>query len=457
MNAESDPVRTQLEERRLRELRHALQEERCLRKSADDARLRANTELAAMMQLHQLSTRLLTQAELSPLLEEVLDAAISLMNADFGNVQLYDDTTGALKIVAQRGFTHEFLDYFASVREGSSACGVAMQRRERVIVEDVLEDGTFTSCLNIAAAAGFRAVTCTPLCGSSGDILGMLSTHFRRPHRPTRAELQLLDLYASQAAQLIEHKQAQKALTDARVELARMMRVMMMGELVASIAHEIKQPLAAVVANASACAHWLDQCPPDIDEATEAVARIIRDANRASESIVRIRTLLQRGVVQKSAVDINEVIAEVAATVQSEIRDRGVSLCRVRDTTLPLVAADRVQLQQVVLNLVMNALDALNPVTQRARVLRIDVSRHGTHALQVSVRDSGVGLRPEHREQAFSAFHTTKPTGLGMGLAISRSIVEAHGGRLWATPNDNYGETFHFTLPFADLPDTPPA
>jgi signal transduction histidine kinase len=222
-----------------------------------------------------------------------------------------------------------------------------------------------------------------------------------------------------------------------------------MGELAASIAHEVKQPLAAVVTNGNACARWLAAIPPNLREANRTIERIVRDANRAAEILTRIRTFLKRGPLQRAQFDVNEVIADVIVTVQGEFRAKEVSLVLPQPDLRPPVHADRVQLQQVILNLVMNAIDALRPVTDRARVLEILTARHSADLLRISVRDSGVGLDPEHRERIFDAFHTSKPEGMGMGLAISRSIVETHGGRLWATPNEGPGATFHLTLPLA--------
>jgi C4-dicarboxylate-specific signal transduction histidine kinase len=220
-----------------------------------------------------------------------------------------------------------------------------------------------------------------------------------------------------------------------------------LGELAASIALEINQPLAAVVTNGNACARWLTATPPDLREAHDAANRIVRDANRAAEVIKRIRAFLQRGTAQRAAMDVNEVVSEVIAMVQGEIRSHGVSPRIATAAGLPPVSGDRVQVQQVILNLVMNAIDAMRPVTDRARVLEIGAARHGADLLCISVRDSGVGLDPGERERIFDAFHTTKPDGMGMGLAISRSIVEAHGGRLWAMPNEGPGEIFQLTLP----------
>jgi PAS domain S-box-containing protein len=244
-----------------------------------------------------------------------------------------------------------------------------------------------------------------------------------------------------------EQKRTAVALATTRAELARMTRVTTMGELAASIAHEVNQPLAAVVANGNACRRWLAARPPNMREADTALRCILEDASRASDVISRIRGFLKRGESRKAPLEVNDVIREVISLVQGEARTRGVSLRVESAADLPPVAADRVQLQQVILNLVMNAIEAMARVTDRARVLEVRSERHRSDTVLVAVRDSGVGLDPEHRVRIFDAFYTTKPEGMGMGLAISRSIVEAHGGRLWAIPNDGPGTTFQFTLP----------
>ena len=206
------------------------------------------------------------------------------------------------------------------------------------------------------------------------------------------------------------------------------------------------------VANGHACARWLAAKPPNLPEANEAVQRIVRDANRASEIVSRIRTFLKRGAPHRTELDLGEVVREVIGMVQGEARARNVSLRVEAAADLPPVVADRVALQQVILNLVMNAIEAMSAVEERDRVVEVGADKHGADAVRVAVRDSGVGLDPKRRNRIFDAFYTTKPEGMGMGLAISRSIVETHGGRLWATANEIAGETFQFTLPLAARP-----
>ena len=246
--------------------------------------------------------------------------------------------------------------------------------------------------------------------------------------------------------QLTERKRADEALREAQVELAHVTRVTTIGGLAAAIAHAINQPLAAVITNGSACLRWLAGTTPNLDEARQAVGRIIRDGNRASDVIAKIRALLRKTGTEKERLDMNDVIREVVALAQSEIRRNGVALRAQLEGNIPPVLGDRVQLQQVVLNLIMNGIEAMSAVGDRPRELIISTQSGEIDQVHVTVQDSGIGLDPKSMERIFDAFYTTKSEGMGMGLAISRSIVENHDGRLWAVPNDGPGATFQFTL-----------
>lgn len=668
------------------------------RKRAEEELTRLKDELAsdleAMKGLHELSRRLLVATELQPLLEGVLDATMALLNADFGNIQLYDPTSGALKIVAQRGFKQDFLDYFDSLHEGTASCGAALKLGERVIVEDVETDPVFAPHLEIVASAGYRAVQSTPLFSRSGEPLGMLSTHFREPHRPSDRELRVTDLYARQASEMIERKraeeqlayharllenvhdaviatderlsitawnkaaqgmygwtadevmgrniweavpvemseeqraeafkaladtgrfsveaityckdgapvyvegitialrgeqgeitgyvnirrdiskrkraeealkeshgrienvlesitedfytvdrewrftyineralhsaqrglreklrredllgksvwecfpelvgtvfyqkyheamreqkaveleaysplrgrwaevhaypsedglsvhildvterkQAEEALLEAQAELAHASRVATMGEMTALIAHEINQPLAAIVTNGQTVLRLLARAAPDLAGMREAVEAMIGDGLRAAEVIKQIRALMRKTVAEKVPVNINEIIQEVIALTASEMAKNRGSLEMELEPDLPKIMGNRVQLQQVLLNLILNANEAMSGAEWQPRELLIGSEQSKPVEVLVSVRDSGCGFDPQTAERIFDPFFTTKPNegGLGLGLSISRTIIEAHGGRLWATPNEGKGVTFRFTLP----------
>jgi len=268
------------------------------------------------------------------------------------------------------------------------------------------------------------------------------------PVRDARGEVYRL---AGIAEDITERKQAEQALQESQTALARVARIATMGELTASIAHEINQPLAAVATNASASLHWLAVQPPNLAEAREAMANAMKEANRASGVIARIRALLKKASPELQPVDMNEVIREVLALVRSELIRGGVTAKTKLAPGLPAVLGDRVQLQQVVLNLIMNAIDAMITISDRPRTLLIKSAKDAEGVL-IQVQDSGKGLDPEHSDRMFESFFTTKPEGIGIGLSISSSIVEAHGGSLSAKPGASYGATFEFTLPRADYP-----
>jgi len=242
-------------------------------------------------------------------------------------------------------------------------------------------------------------------------------------------------------------RQAQEALRNTQTEFAHMTRVMTMGELTASIAHEVNQPLGAIVTSAAAGARWLATKPPQIDKARRALERIASDGKRAAEVIRRIRALMKRQAPRKEWVDINETIREVIELAQYQLRRSEILVEKRLGHDLPLVRCDRVQLQQVLLNLIINAIEAMSGINQRPRELAIVSISDRPDAVSVEVRDSGTGLDPEHAPHLFEPFYTTKAEGLGVGLSISRSILEAHGGALVVGANAPHGTVFSFSLP----------
>ena len=275
----------------------------------------------------------------------------------------------------------------------------------------------------------------------------------------------VLDLSEQKRAEN-ERKRAEEAVQKAQAELAHVTRVAALGELTASIAHEISQPLAAVVTNANASLRWLSRDSPNLAEACEAIRRVIRDGNRAGDVISRTRALFKKAGTTKERLDINEAIKEVLILAQSEVQRNRVSLETQLVDDLPPIMGDRTQVQQVMLNLLINAIEAMSGVGEGPRELWLSSEKfvevagesegtgadraladaEWTHVL-ITVRDSGPGVDPKSLDRLFDAFYTTKPQGMGMGLAISRSIIEAHGGRLWAMANASRGAVFRFTLP----------
>ncbi len=246
-----------------------------------------------------------------------------------------------------------------------------------------------------------------------------------------------------------ELRQQEARLRDAQLQLAHANRVTATGQLAASIAHEVSQPIAAALTNANAASRWLAAAPPNLAEAGQALGRIIRDGRRASDIIGRIRALVRQATPSNDKLDFNEVTAEVVALARSELRSSGTALQTQLADDVPLVAGDRIQLQQVMLNLILNALEAMSGSSATARGLLIRTEQDGLGNLRVTVQDSGPGLDPASADRLFDPFYTTKPGGMGMGLSICRSIIEAHGGRIGATTDGSRGAVFWFILPRA--------
>ncbi len=269
---------------------------------------------------------------------------------------------------------------------------------------------------------------------------------------PLRDELGKVVKWYGTTTDIEERKRTEAALQESQAALARVARIATMGELTASIAHEINQPLGAMVTNGSAALQWLTGQPPDLVEAREAVEEAIREANRASEVIGRIRALLQKAPPQMERLEVNAVIREVLALAKHELVRSGVTVRMDLAPDVPAVLGDRVQLRQVMLNLILNAIEAMNMITDRRRELFITSAKHSEGVL-IKVQDSGKGLDPEYSDRIFDTFFTIKPGGIGMGLSISRSIVEAHGGSLSPRSGASQGAIFEFTLPNADLAD----
>jgi signal transduction histidine kinase len=251
-------------------------------------------------------------------------------------------------------------------------------------------------------------------------------------------------------ASLSEQKRAEEALRHAQAELARISRVTALGELSASIAHEIRQPLGAIVASAAACLNWLHTDPVDLKDVREALDDIVKDGNRAADILSRIRALLSRSVVLKESCDLTAVVQDTLPLIRADFVRYGIDWHTSCESDLPRVLADRIQLQQVLLNLLMNAAEACRELPPERRRLTVHASveyRDGLPWVVLEVEDSGIGFREVDTARVFEAFYSTKPGGLGMGLSISRSIIEGHGGRLWASTNADHGVTMHFALP----------
>jgi hypothetical protein len=327
-------------------------------------------------------------------------------------------------------------------------CGIAATENVQVVSENFDTDPRW--CASPVRAHvrehGLCAVWSTPICTRRGDVLGTLCIYQRQPAIPLPHHQDIIARATHIASIAIERVRGEEALDKVRSDLTHVSRVMSLGALAASIAHEVNQPLSGIVTNANTCLRMLATEPPSIEGAVETARRTIRDGNRASEVIARLRALFQRKDFAADVVNINQAAREVAALSSHDLARRGITLVTDLCENLPEVFADRVQLQQVILNLLLNAADALSAVDRADRRIVLSTTTEGECVI-VSVRDNGVGLDPDELTKVFEAFYTTKHDGMGIGLAVSRSIIERHQGRLWAAANRDGGATFSFALP----------
>jgi len=424
------------------------------RKQSEDNLARLNRTLQTLYQCNQALVHATDESELLQTVCRILVEVGRVRMAWVGYREL--DLEKSIRPVAQAGYDEGYVESVKATWEdterGHGPTGTAIRTGKPTWTKNIETDSSIAPWRDEALKRGYRSNISLPLM-SDGKPFGALTLYAEQSSAFDERAVELFTELADNLAYGVtalrtraERSRAEHALREAQGELAHVGRVMIMGELTASIAHEINQPLAAVVANANACFRWLANPTPNLDEARDAISRIVRDGNRASDVIRRIRALVQKGDTEKTLLDINEVIQEVVSLTHSEIQKSGVVLKMNLAASLPRVSGDRIQLQQVILNLVMNAIEAMNTVTDRPREMIIRSSAHESDKVLVAVQDSGVGIDSQNLDKIFDTFYTTKSQGMGMGLAISRSIVENHGGRLWAVPNDGPGATFQFTL-----------
>ncbi len=294
--------------------------------------------------------------------------------------------------------------------------------------------------------AGFRSTLVVPLL-KGGEIVGTITLCRKQLQPFTDKQISLFTDFAAQASIALESTRRERQYREMQSELAHANRVATMGQLTASIAHEIKQPIAATRKNAAAALRFLDKSPPDVAEVREALACIVNDADRARDVVDRIGSLSKKAPPRKEVVDLNAAILEVTALTHGEAVKTGVTVGTQLADDSPRIRCDRVQLQQVMLNLIVNAIQSMSGIEDGVRELHISTASIEPKGVCVAVRDTGPGLRPESLPRLFEPFYTTKPDGMGMGLSICRSIVQAHGGRLWATSREPRGALFQFAIP----------
>jgi PAS domain S-box-containing protein len=379
---------------------------------------------------------------LKAILGECSEAIVRHLDAAFARIWTLSDDRKMLELQASAGMYTHLDGPHSHIPMGEFKIGMIAQERKPHLTNDVLNDPRISNRA-WAEKEGMASFAGYPL--SVGDrTIGVLAMFSRKQLTPDTTET--LASGADLIAQGIERKRAQEALQMTQAELARVSRLTTMGELAASIAHEVNQPLTAVTNNSNACLRLLaaDNLKPEV--LRRALEEIVADGNRASAIVTRIRGFIKKEPAEKNRVDINDVIQEVLALADRELYENRVRLERQLTKALPLVLADRVQMQQVLLNLIMNGIEAMIAVTNEPRSLWVESRVDESGDILVAVRDSGTGLG-SGADRIFTPFFTTKASGMGMGLSISRSLVENHGGRLWAAPNFPIGAVFSFTLP----------
>jgi signal transduction histidine kinase len=346
---------------------------------------------------------------------------------------------------------------WADTERGRSPTGTAIRTGKHCCIQDFGTDPRLAPWREDALQRGFRSGVAFPLKDEQGRVFGALTIFSAEANAFIPNEMALLEELAGDLAYGITalrtragRQRAETALQETRTELERVSRVTTMGALTASIAHEVNQPLAGVVTSANAGLNWLAANPPNLSKAKEALERVRRDGTRAGEVITRIRGLLKRTPPAKSILSVNPLIHDVLALLAGELRAHNIETAVTLESDIPSILGDTIQLQQVLLNLITNAIDAMAGVTDGQRTLRLRAcvgDLEGRRGVVVAVSDTGMGLGSMEVERLFDAFHTTKPQGMGMGLWISRSIVEEHGGRLTAQNNSGPGATFVIIIP----------
>jgi signal transduction histidine kinase len=388
--------------------------------------------------------------DLQPIFDAILDSATRLCRADIGSLRLSEES--GLRRVALRG------DPFLVSQAWSSAPVLAKKgkflsrfatSRLPVHIPDLaaLEGDDRDDFWITAVTTGLRTCLAVPLL-KDNEIIGTIGLGRKQVQPFTDRQISLFTDFAAQATIALESTRRERQYREAQMALAHANRVATMGQLTASITHEVNQPITAAVTYALAARRWLSADPPNFREVDDALSLIIKEGNRAGEVVERVRALIKKVPARKDAVAIDDAILEVIALTRAEAANNSVSVRTQFAKGLPRVQGDRVQLQQVMLNLIVNAIQAMSGIGEGARELQISIDAVPSEGgVRVGVRDTGPGLSPESLSRLFEPFYTTKPEGMGMGLSICRSIIEVHGGRLWAIPCEPRGALFQFTIP----------
>ncbi len=347
----------------------------------------------------------------------------------------------------------QFADFhLSSVRLGlqkgeKSIPGIAWQNRAPLWIEDLARQKDFVG-VNAARAAGFNAALAVPITIDE-DVFAIFEMYSNKVLPVNQTVMAAVVKLGRLLGDILVRKRSELALRAAHSELARVSQFSAMGAMTASIGHEIRQPLVAMVLNANAGLRWISKSPPDLDEARKALERIVREGQRTGDILETIRAMFNKDSQETAPVDVNDLIRDVLELMQSEVQKQRVSLQTELADQLPPVFGNRIQLQQVILNLTINAVEAMSTTTDRGRALRVTSAIHPPDGMLIRIEDSGTGIDPQNIERIFDALFTTKSNGMGMGLSICRSIVEAHHGRLWASHGAHHGTVFHVVLPTA--------
>lgn len=414
-------------------------------------------------------TALINFANFDELVERVTEAIVGDDEYPLAIVGVAEDTPGRpIRLVAGAGrafdYTREQVySWSEDLQEGQRPAGQAIRSGLPVVIRDCQEDEAFSPWLSQALRFGIRSSATAPF-GLDGRVLGMIKVYASEPDAFGPRELELFSklghelafamsvdegrsrLHAAEEAKEL----AQEAGRKAQADLARAARLVSITEFASSIAHEVNQPVSAIIANTNAAMRWLNRPTPDLDEVRTALERIHNDANRTGAVIARARDQLTKTPPAREPVDVNQLLREAVTLTNGGTRRIGIEVKTQLDDSLPKVIADRTLLQQVAVNLISNALDAMRAVRERPRVLSLSSRRAGAGEIAVSIADTGIGLCTDGPQKVFEHFFTTKAEGLGLGLPISRSIIEGCGGRLTAEPNRPFGAVFTFTLPIPE-------